>query len=287
MANETEIANISHQTDVLSDATSAALVQKVVALPLIHMEDIAEGVSNVKLFQKDGSLSADEDAESTAYSFGAGSEFTMTEVSSTATRFNVASKLTLEALKFTQLTIGKIAQEQSKAIKRDLEGEVLALTSGFSNQVTSTAGMTVADILDGIYTVRSSTAGVSELPYVGWLDYKAINELIKFIMSSGASCYSQESQTSLLRGVSSSNGWRGNLPGVALYELSGLPTDSGDDVGLIYDPNLAFGAQIADSIGISIKQPEAASPWFEAYSWTFFDVVEWNDAAGCGMKSDS
>ena len=96
MANETELGNFNHPTDVLSDAISAALVQNIVVMPLIYMENLA-GLVNVKEFQKDGSLVAEELAESAPYTFGAGSELTQTSVTSTATKFACVSKVTVEA----------------------------------------------------------------------------------------------------------------------------------------------------------------------------------------------
>mgnify|MGYP007073207622 FL=1 len=286
MANETELANIGHPTDVISDAISAALVQKVVALPLIYTEDVAEGASNVKLARKAGNLVAEELAESTAYSFSASSEYTESEVTSTATKFVCVSKLTIEAQKFSSVTKEKIMMEQAAAIGRDLDDEILALTSGFSNQVTATSTLTVDDVQQAVYTVRSGTAGVSSGMLAALLDYKGVNELIKEINSSTGTIYSQAQHSTLLGGVIAENGFAGTLPGVALYNTDGLPTSGGDDVGLVFDPALAIFGQMSSSIETR-ELPNMTGFWDEISSAIFADFVEWNDAAGCGLLSDT
>ena len=285
MAFETELGNIATQTDVISDAISEALVQAVVAAPLIFTEDLPQG-TNVKLWRKNGSLTAEAVAESAAYTFSASSELTQTTVTSTATKTAVASKLTVEAQRFSPMTPGMIAQEQGAALMRLVDDDILALFSGFSNDVTATSTLTVPDMLEGVFTVRSGTAGVSKLPLVSILEYKQVNELIKDIEAKSADVYSQPMMATLLEGVSGANGFRGTLPGVAIYETDGITDDAADYEGLLYDPNLAIAGMMSNQVETRVEFEGSAGGYDEIYSWIFSDFVEWNDSAGVQIKSD-
>lgn len=285
MANETELSNIAHKTDEISDAISGALVQSVVVLPLIFTEDLPMG-TNIKLFRKDGNLVAEGLAESTAYTFGSNSELTQTTVTATATKFVCASKLTVESQQFSTMTPAQIAQKQGEALARDLDDEILALFSSFSNQITATDVLTVDDVLDGAFTVDSNLAGGTGA-LVGVFDYKGINELRKELIASGAAVFSQRNQTSLLEGIKAGNGFSGTLPGVDLYTSNGLPTSGGDDVALVFNPNNAIAGMVSPSVNVIVNEKGSEGFYTEIASYVFFDAVEWNDVAGAGVLSDT
>lgn len=285
MAFETERGNIVTPTDVVSDAISAALVQRTILFPLVYTEDLPDNTPTKK-FRKAGSLTAAEVAESAAWTFGAGSEYTETSASATATKFACVSKLTVEADRFTPVSPDKLYQEQGAAIARDVEGEIKTLFSGFSNAVTATSIATVADILQALYLVQSGTSGVSDGMLAGVFDYKAIMEIRKEIVASGASHYVQPNQTTLLAGIAADSGYVGDVPGVNCYQTNGLPTDTGDDVNLVFDPALAIAGMVGP---IQTRQSWKGSEGFfdELASYLFSDFVEWNDAAACAVKSDT
>lgn len=292
MANETELSNISHPTDVISMGVSDALVQGVVVLPHIYMEDLPEN-TNVKLFRKNGYLSGEQVSESAIQVIdGSEQELSMTEVTATAVKHAATCFVSVEAEQFSPVTGDQIASALGGALARDFDDEVKALFDDFSNQVTCTAGATAEKIQEAIYTVRRYTAGVSKAPLKGFLNYKAMFQLIKDISTSGAAAYSNESQISLLSGVTGENGFRGSLPGVDLYEVSGVPTSGGDDVGCIFDPNLAFAGMASTAPYVKENFIGATGDGTRAYgtlysAWIFADVVEWNDYAGCGFLSDT
>lgn len=287
MANETENANIIGPTDVISDAIAAALVQGIVVVPLIASESVPENTA-VKLFRQEGSLAAtDGVAESSAYSFSSSSEYTETSVSATAAKTVVASKITVEALRFKNFDVAKTARLQGEALARTLDDNVLALFSGFNNGVTA-ASIATPDIwLDGVYTVNSSLAGLKGRNLTGVADYKAINELRKHLINSGATAYSHQSMITLLEGKTTPTGYAGSLPGADLYETDGLPTTGGDDIGLVFNPEMAFGAMYDSSVTTNVVWVGSSGLWWEVTSYIFNKVVEWVDAAGCKVRSDT
>lgn len=285
MAFETELANIAHQTDVISDAISAALVQAIVALPFVAAEDLPTD-TNVKLFRKDGSLVAEIKAESGSYVFSANSEFIQTTVTSTALKQVCVSKLTVEAEQFSSITQAKIMEEQGKAIGRLLDDDVLALFAGFSVAQTAASTATVEDLVQAAYLVRSGTAGVGQLPLIGILEYKQIVDMQAQIIATDATPFSLESQITLIQGVAEPSGRRGHLAGVELYETNGVPTNAGDHQGLVFDPALAMAGMVSPSVNVRTDWRGSDGFWNEISSWVFSDFVEWNDEAGIRFESD-
>lgn len=285
MTNHTELSNIAIPTDVVSDAISAALVQSVVAWPRIYSEDLPVG-TNVKKFRRDGSLTAEEIAESASYTFSASSELTQTSVGSTATKFGCVSKLSVEAQQFAGVTPAQIYQKQGEAIARDLDDEILALTSGVSTVVTASNVLTIDNIMTAVYNVQNGTQGVSSGVLDGLFDYKGIMEVRKELLNAGAAVFSQPQQTSLLAGTAQNTGYVGSLPGVNLYQTNGLPITGGDDIAVVFDPALAFASVYG---GMQSKASWKGSEGFfdELATYVFFDVVEWNDAAACAVRSDT
>lgn len=291
MAYETERANIIQQTNVISDAISPALVQRVVVAPLIYSEDLP-ATTPVKLFRKDGYLTAEEVNESAVLAVdGAEQEVTQSSITATAVKLAAASIVTVEAERFGQLNAAQIARYIGEAIARDWDDEVLALFSGVSGTVTCTSTAVAEKLLDAVYTVRSSTAGVSSGMLTAVLDYKAILELRKDIITSAASVWTQPSLTSLLAGVTATNGYVGDLPGVRLYETNGLPTSGTDDIACVFDGALAFASMASPSVDVRAKwlgAGDGTRGFATEYTGHFFcDVVEWNDGAACGFLSDT
>jgi len=286
MAFETELSNIAHQTDVISDAISAALVQAIVALPFVAAEDLPTD-TNIKLFRKDGSLTAEALAESAAYVFSSNSEFTQTTVTSTALKQVVVSKLTVEAEQFSSITQAKIMEEQGKAIGRLLDDDILALFAGFSTAQTASSTATAEDLVQAAFLVRSGTAGVGQLPLIGILEYKQIVDIQEQMITTSATPFSLESQISLIMGIAQPSGRRGQLAGVELYETNGLSVSSGDHQGLVFDPALAIAGMVSPSVNVMVDWQGSAGFFNEIASWVFSDFVEWNDEAGARFESDT
>lgn len=289
MANETEISNSAHVTDVISDGISAALVEQVVCLPHVYSEDLPVGTA-VKLFRKDGSLTAENINESASYTFSASSELTQTTVSATAVKTVCVSKNTIESQQFGLIDNAKLIREQAAAIARKLDDDVLALFSGFTGNtaVTSTNILTVADIMQAVYSVNAAYASPMNGQLVGIFDFKGINEVRKELVASGASVFSMPSMATLLANMPEKpKGYAGSLPGVDLYQIAGLPTSGGDDVALVFNPALAFAGMYSPSVITKMVWVGSGGFWDEIASILFNKVVEYNDTAGCRVLSDT
>lgn len=300
VAYNTELANILIPTDVISAGISAALVQAAVVVPLIYAEDLPAG-TNVKKFRKAGSLTAEAVSESAPYTFSASSEYTESSVTVTAVKSAVASLLTVEAEQFSSINLARLAAEQGQAIARLLDDDVLTLFDEHNNSVTCGSILTVDDILTAAYTVRAAVKGASKRKLIGVFDYKGINEIRKELVKSAASVFSIPEMVSLLRpseSMQTPNGYVGSLPGIDLFETDGLPSANSDDYALVFNPDLCYCAMYSPSVQVRTRwvgasqygesaAPNATGFATEVASWVFSDVKEWNDTAGCTVRSDT
>ena len=282
MAFETEYDNWAHQTDVLSVGISAALVDAVVAVPLIYSEDLAE----TKLFQKDGSLVAEDINESAAYTPSANSELVQSTVSAAAAKTVVVSKLTVEAQEFKPGGQQKLMMEQGKAIARKYDAHIKALATGFTGSVDSGTAATPSKLLEALYTVQESANIDSEIAIL-LAGRKCAYQLRDAVQTSGASVWSNPNQTSLLQGVADLKGFAGELPGVRIYQTGGIATAGGNDVNLLYFPSIAIAGMYSAGVKTRTVWVGAGGFWDEISSYAFSKVVEWNDEAGVRFLHDS
>ena len=286
MANETELANITHATDVASPIFSRALLEQVKVLPFVNDMGMPTN-TNTMLVGKEGSVTAEAGSESTAYTFSANSEYTETEVSLTAVRTEVVIKNTVESQKFGGRSGSNdfMAMKAGEAIGRKLDGDVKTLFSGFSSSETATSTLTNTEIIDSGTTVRAALADDGVL--VTFLDYKGIGELQIVQSASQAAIYANPNIPNLVRGYNGASGYVGEFSGLQLYATSGLPTDTGDDVGLTFNPRLAFVGIYDSAPVIDVIKVRSGGFWDEVSAYIFSDVAEWNDGAGCKVLSDT
>lgn len=289
MANETVLADIGHATDEVSDGISAALVDAIRMVPLIYKENLP-GDSNIKLFRKAGSLTAATIAEVAGVS---PQQYQETEITATATKTGLVSRLSVEAQTFSRSTNQQLMMAQGNAIGRDLDGDVVDLFDAFATTVTSTSIATVDDIFDCMFNINNSNGGTGTL-LVAALGNKQINEIKKEIFSSGAAALAQPSLTTLLGDGLAENGFRGTLPGAAVYEVdTTLDTGGGDDKSLVFNPANTFAGMYSQGVQTRVRwvgdDDGAGGQGFydEISSWVFGVVVEWNDLGGCTLSSDT
>lgn len=282
----TEISNIGHRTDDISEGVTAALVQKIVVVPLIRKENLPVGTP-VKLWRKGGSLEAEGLAESTAYTFSAKSEYTETTVSSTATKTVCCAKYTVESEQFVGLDEAKLAREAGSAIARELDTNVTDLFDNFVNSVTATTVLTSDDVMQAAYVIDSGLAAPEGENCKGVFDPKGIHELRKELIKSSAAPLSNPSLITLLTGLPDGNGYCGSLPGVDLYKMTGLPTSGADDCACVFNGAIAFGGVYGPSVNVRPMWRGSQGFYTEVDCWLFSDVVEVVDAAGCTVKSDT
>ena len=286
MAFETEFDNFGHPTDVISDALAPALVDAVVVAPLVYTES-APLETNVKLFRKAGSLTAQDVAESGTHTYAAGDEYTETEITATLAKSVVYMKITAEAERFHANALSKTVAEAGRALARRLDDKVLALFSGFSTQNSDRTGTTldVETLMEAAYSVYAGNAGFGR-QLVGVLDFKGALEVKKDINSSASAIYTQPERSNILNGsFAQPNGFIGSLPAIDLYATTGLPTSGADDVSLVLNPDIAIAGMVDPAVTVWENTVTADGMFKEYAAYLFNTFVEWNDAAGVGVLS--
>ena len=292
MANETVFTGLAHPTDVFSDAVSAALIENVVVMPLIFAEDLPVNTT-IKYFKKDGYLTSSASAVSEGANYTTLSQYTIDKIAVTTIKDVCASWKSVEAEQFGGVSDDLLAKKQGEALARRLDDEIIALFSGFSQGVTATAKLTIDDILDAAYTVRKNLSGAAGRALTAVLDWKGAHELRKEIVKSAASVYTIPAMVSLLgtpgQSLVTNNGFVGNLPGLEIFETTGCPTGGGDNTQAVFDRSMAFCGVYGRAVETIIVPRGIGNPSVgkEVLSYIFHGVAEWNDYAGCMLKSDT
>jgi hypothetical protein len=290
MAFETELANIINQTDVVSGMAVEAFTTQDTVWPLI-LTDIFPDTTNVIKFRKGGKLEAAAGTQSTALAYSANHEIVETATTVAGTRKETAVKITLEAERFggPYAQVERGVQEAMSAFGRLSSAELKTLFSSISGAVTATTVLAKDNILDARYTVVSSVKNKTVSPkLVGYFDYKGMNEIAKELTDTSASAFVGQIDLGVL-GIATGGKPKGELFDVIMFETDGLPTDSGDDVGCVWDPNKAFCAGVdgIDGFRYIATPPNSQNPWWELYFWTFWHMAEHNDTAAVRVKSDT
>lgn len=285
MANETELSNFVTIGNAVSTLMSPAFKEASIMLNLCHTENFPDNTNVIK-FRKSGSLTAEALAESTAYSYSASSELTDTSVSATAAKVVAASKVTVEALRFGtgSANMERIAQEQGRAIARMYDDDVIALFDNFATTQTATSVLTVDDMITAQYKVYNGNVPVGKLAAV--LEYKGAHEIRKEIQSTGGTPWSNMSMLEILNGTPQPNGYVGSVAGMDVYQTTGMPTGGGDDYALVFNPQWTFAAGLGGAFSTNVWY-DPVSFLYVVSSFMFYNVVEWNDTAGCSLLSDT
>lgn len=290
MANETEFSNFITIGNAVSAIASPALAEKTVMLSLCTVEQFPDNTNTIKA-AKNGSLTAEDVNESTAYSLSASSELTDSSVTCTAVKGMVASHLSVEALRFANPAsrIERIGEEQGAALGRLFDSAAVALFSSIATGVTATSTLTKDNLLDAQYNVYAAMKGaVGDGKLAAVLHYKGANEIRKELTSISASAFANSAMLSLIGGAPKANGLVGEFAGIEVYQTSGLPTSGGDNIQCVFHPKYCFFAGMGGSIETEVlwKGATGGALW-EVASYMFYKVVEWNDTAGCRVLSDA
>jgi hypothetical protein len=285
MANETEMANIIGQTDVISAGIAKALVDTAIYPALVYQEPVPDNTP-VKLFRQEGLLIAEAVNESAVLTISSNDELTQSSVSATAGKSAVISRITAEAKRFRNLTPGKIAQLQGEAIARLLDDNLLTLHSSFTHGITCTSTATPGDIFSAVYQIDSSAAGTNGRTR-GVLSHKQKLDLQQWLVNTGAVAWSAPQNQSFLSGMVAPNGYVGTIGSTDFFATNGLPTTGGDDVGLIFNPENALAAMYDAGVETMAVPVVGGGFYVELGSYTFSKAVVWVNFGGCKFRSDS
>lgn len=288
MANENELSNLQLPTDAISVAMSEAFVAAAFYLPFVYTEEYPDDTKLIK-FRKRGSGTAQTVAEGGNYSVGAGSEITDTSVDATAEKKVFSTTHTVEQGRFGGIMgrLPRYTQEHARAIARLFDADVKTLHSSFTNNVTATATLTEDDVLDAIYNVENASDGAYSGMLAGVISHKQASDLRKVLAATSATVFSSQQSAGLLGPIAPAS--VKEYLGVNFIATSGLPTDTGDDVGAIFDPSLCFAAGVDGRGGFESEVLFKGNQGlhYEFTTWTYWKAVLWNNTAGSGLLSDS
>jgi len=291
----TDIGNMSTSDSIISAQASPAFVENSQVLQHCQGRCFQPATSNQTVkFVTDGNLVGEVLAETTAYSLSASSEITQSGVDVTVAKHVNIWAPTVEMRRWSEDTPGvhhSIGAEQGRALSLSLNASFLALFDDFVNSQTTAASgvLTMADIHDARYAYEAAVLGAKGNKAHAVLDRKGINELRKEILASSASAFSLPDNINLLdRSEEVMDASKvGSFGSIDFYETSGLPTSATIlDVGLVFDPTLAFALAI-DERGIqsSSKLQLAQGFYEEVGSWLFANVGVYRSNAATQMKS--
>lgn len=287
VSNITEVSNSVIVANLLSAKASPALVKAAVGLGSLYREDLPSG-TNVKKFVKRGSLAAATLAESTALAADANGELTDTSVSATAAKCAVSSGLSIEAQRFSNIDIARIADEQGAAIGRFVSDDLIGMAAGLATTVTSTTVLTIDDIMLGQYNIFNSKCPNQEVLLHAIIGPKALYNIKKELITSGASAWNNPGMLSVLQGLPSNAGYVGQIPGLCeVYTTTGFATTGGDDQQMLIHPMWCL-AGMFDSAPITWMADKGPEGFYTSVASCYlYDIIEWNDLAGVMLRSDT
>jgi hypothetical protein len=283
----TELGNIVTPTDVISDVLGPALVKKVTMMNLMHVEDIPTGTP-VKKFRKDGALTEPSatTAESNAVALATGGELSQTSVSATAAKMAISSALSVEEQEWGSVTLADIALKQADAIARGVDTTALSRTSGFSQTVTSSAGLALEDIYLAGYTIDNNEVPDLEVQKAVVISRKARHNLQIQSLQTGASAFVNSQFLSILNDRPRPNNLVASIPGYDIYATSGFATSGGDNLQLVLHPKYGLAGMFAPRPVTWVVNKGTEGLYSESVTYWFFAIVEWYDQACVTLASD-
>lgn len=278
--------------NAISALMSPAFKEASIGYNLVYAETCPDNTNVIK-FRKSGSLVAEAVAEGAVYlPTDANSDINDTSVTATAAKVAVASPISWEAMRFGAgaASTVRVATEQGRALARKFDGDLLALFDGLTNAATAATTLDTDTLLLGQYNVLNAL--VPPGPLVAVIDFKGAHELRKLVANSGSAIYSSQYNSPLF-GTPQANNFVGNFLGIDIYQTVGLSTTGGDDQGAIFNPQYCFAAAMSGEINTDIQfsslgvANQVAGFSTIVSSWYAYNVVEWNDTAGCELRSDT
>lgn len=269
-----------------------AFIQGSFGLGLVYAQDCPSNTNVIK-FPIMNALIAEAVTEGAVYiPSDANSDLNITSVTATAVKKGIVSPITVESLRFGGglANPAGIADEQGRALARLFDAGLLALFDGLSNAVTASSTLDIDTLLQARYVVDNGLCPPG--PRVAVLDYKGVNELRKLVANSGAAIWSSQ-YSSPIFGTPAANGFVGNMLGIDIYQATGLSTTGSDDQGALFDPRYCFAAAMGGAPETNIRwtgagvASQVAGFSYEVSSHAFWHVLEWHDAAGCEVRSDT
>lgn len=293
MANETILSGINKIERVYSDSISADFVKKVVVVPLISGEDLPTGTL-VKSYKNQVAFSeAAATTVSEAGSFSTNTQLTNGQTNLTAIKSAISSKISVEVSDFGAASDAEIVANQSSAIARAVDTEVLALFPSFTaGTITATSVGTLDDLYDAVYAVHASTLRYDSV-LTAVIGLKCANAIRKEVANSGASQFTLPNRLSVLgepgAPIIAPNGLLGSLPALNIFVTAGFSTSGGDSQQGVFDSSDAIEGIYGQGIKTWAIKVGAGNPSFVVELSSYFWHAATVRRAGSGaiFKSDT
>ena len=289
VAYVTELAN-TVQGVVLSDIVSPAFVKTAVGLNSIARDNLpGRGQGNVKKIVKEGSITiTNPNAESEPLAIASGSEYTETSVSLTAAKACVVQGISLEQTRFGTFDEDKAKQVATEAIGRSVSNDIIGLASGFSNGVTATNFLTIADLYTALFTIHNANTPNQEVLPHFIASPRSVSKVKAEMASTGATPWVNEMMLDILVNLPATGGYMGRIPGLCeIYQTTGHATTGGDDQMPFMHPMWALAGMFDALPEFWVTKRGAEGFYTEVAGAYFYDVLEVNDGAGVNVRGDS
>lgn len=271
---------------IIAEMVLDALMAAVVTVPLLRQFDLSSKPSKSIDVPKADSFTAAAVAEGTEL---ANTALTTAKVTGTAAEIGIMATVT-DVLEVSDIAAahGARLRQLGRAIADKIDVDVCALFGGFSSTVgTTTADLTLANILSAIYTLEAANA---PKPYVAGVHPIQISDVRTALETNANSPFQSQgirAGTNEL-GPTQSPGYAGEWFGLPFYFSTNVPTAnaSADRAGAI------FSAQYA--LGMVTKWASKIVPmyWPPLRAWVLtatanYGVFEIEDSAGVSVITDA
>ena len=270
---------------IIADMVLDALMAHVVTPPLVRKFDLSSQPSKTVNVPKADAFTAAAVAEGTELTNTA---LTTSYATGTAGEVGIMATIT-DVLEVSDIPAahGARLKQLGRSIADKIDVDITALLGSFSNTVgTTTADLTLANILSAIYTLEAANA---PKPFVGVFHPIQISDVRTALETNANSPFqSQGIQAGTNELGPAGNGFAGSWFGIPLYFSTNVPTANAaaDRAGGIFSVNYA--------LGMVEKWASKLVPmyWPPLRAWvlvatTNYGVFEIEDSAGVAVITDA
>ena len=264
---------------IISEQVKDALMAVVVTPALLDFYDLAGSASKAIKVPKAAKFTAAALTEGTEV---ANTQLTTTSVTGTAAEIGIMATVT-DVLDVSSIAAahGAKLRQLGRSLGDKMDVDICALFSGFSTTVgTSTSNITLANLLDGIYSIEVADAGgLGGL--VSVLHPRQTADLRTELEADAASIYVGTPHPG-----PSSAGFFGSWFGIDVYQSTNVPTSGGDVVGGLFVRDYALGMVQKWAARVeAMRWPPIRG--FVMVATAMYGVFEIEDSAGVDVTTDA
>lgn len=280
--NTTTYNDVSYSA-IINDEVLDALMAAVVTPQLLAKYPLEGKASKAVQIPKADKFTAAAVAEGTELTNTA---LTTSAVTITASEIGIQATVT-DVLEVSDIPAahGARLRQLGRAIADKIDVDICALFAGFTNAVgTTTVNITLANILDAIYTLEAADAA-SLGSLVGVLHPRQTGDLRTELEADAASLYTSKSDGSISK---ANAGYFGSWFGVDLFQSTNVPTANAaaDRAGGIFVRDYALGMATKWMARVETMRWPSIRGWV-LVATAMYGVGEVEDSAGVEVTTDA